>query len=377
MNEPSPRRAEANDMELVTTRASPFADRLRLRSRRFLVYRPTSRGPERGTRCVRSTGERQRKAGSADTRNCFSGDLRLTLVLPTLRGVQRRLLLAAFLWSARTISFRERKETVLDIGTKCLMSHQKNVNIQQFFSAHPRCALAFSGGVDSSYLLYAGLQCGAEIRPYYVKSQFQPDFEYRDALRLCRDLGVEPVVLRFDALCSPAVRANGPDRCYHCKINIMSTIIARASADAFPILLDGTNASDEAGDRPGMRALGELGILSPLRLCGLTKPEIRRLSRKAGLFTWDKPAYACLATRVKTGEEITNERLSAVERGEDWLFSQGFTDFRLRTAGRNALLQFPEGQLARARELLPEIREKLSADFADIEIDPKGRTTAL
>jgi len=251
------------------------------------------------------------------------------------------------------------------------------MTLQEFFTQYPRCALAFSGGVDSAYLLYAGIQAGAEIRPYYVKSQFQPDFEYRDAMRLCRELGAEPVVLPVDALCSEAVRANGPDRCYHCKINIMSTIIAHASADGFSVLLDGTNASDEAGDRPGMRALGELGILSPLRLCGLTKPEIRRLSREAGLFTWDKPAYACLATRVKTGEAITNERLAAIERSEDWLFSRGYTDFRVRTSGESALLQFPEVQLARAQAELPTIRELLGADFASIEIDPKGRKTAL
>ena len=251
------------------------------------------------------------------------------------------------------------------------------MTLQDFFITHPRCALAFSGGVDSAYLLYAGLACGAEIRPYYVKSQFQPDFEYRDALRLCRELGAEPVVLPLDALCSEAVRQNGQDRCYHCKINIMSTIIARAAEDGFSVLLDGTNASDETGDRPGMRALGELGILSPLRLCGLTKPEIRRLSREAGLFTWDKPAYACLATRVKTGEAITNERLRAIERSEDWLFSRGYTDFRVRTAGQSALLQFPEAQLARAQAELPEIRAQLGADFASIEIDPKGRKTAL
>ena len=251
------------------------------------------------------------------------------------------------------------------------------MTLQEFFIQYPRCALAFSGGVDSAWLLYAGSQYGAEIRPYYVKSQFQPDFEYRDAMRLCRELGAEPTVLPMDALCSEAVRANGPDRCYHCKINIMSTIIARASADGFSVLLDGTNASDDSGDRPGMRALGELGILSPLRFCGLTKPEIRRLSREAGLFTWDKPAYACLATRVKTGEAITNARLAAIERSEDRLFSRGYTDFRVRTSGENALLQFPEAQLARAQAELPRIREILGADFETIEIDPKGRKTAL
>ena len=251
------------------------------------------------------------------------------------------------------------------------------MTLQEFFTQNPHCALAFSGGVDSAYLLYAGLRYGAQIRPYYVKSQFQPDFEYRDALRLCESLGVTPTVLRVDALCVDAVRANGADRCYHCKINIMSTILARTEQDSYTVLLDGTNASDEAGDRPGMRALGELGVLSPLRLCGLTKPEIRRLSREAGLFTWDKPAYACLATRVKTGETITNERLAAIERSEDWLFSRGYTDFRVRTAGDAALLQVPASQLARAREELPAIRQRLSADFSSIELDPKGRLTAL
>ncbi len=251
------------------------------------------------------------------------------------------------------------------------------MTIQDFFRAHPRAALAFSGGVDSAYLLYAGLACGADLRPYYVKTQFQPQFEFEDALRLCRELGAEPRVLRLDALSVPEVRANGPERCYHCKINIMSTIMAAAREDGYPVLLDGTNASDDAGDRPGMRALEELEILSPLRLCGLTKPEIRRLSREAGLFTWSKPAYACLATRVKTGEPITNERLRAIEASEDFLFSRGFTDFRVRTAGKAALLQFPAEQLPAAYAREEEIRRRLSADFSEIRIDPEGRRTSL
>ena len=251
------------------------------------------------------------------------------------------------------------------------------MTLQEFFSVHPKAALAFSGGVDSAYLLYAGLQAGADIRPYYGKSQFQPQFEYEDAMRLCRELGAEPRVLHVDALRSEDVARNGPDRCYHCKINMMSTILAAAAEDGYTVLLDGTNASDDAGDRPGMRALRELEILSPLRLCGLTKPEIRRLSREAGLFTWDKPAYACLATRVKTDEPITNERLAAIEESEDYLFSRGFTDFRVRTAGKTALLQFPAEQLERALLEEREIAERLGSFFETISIDPKGRTKGL
>ena len=251
------------------------------------------------------------------------------------------------------------------------------MDLNSFFIAHPRAALAFSGGVDSAYLLYAGLRCGAEIRPYYVKTQFQPRFEFEDAMRLCRDLDVEARVLQLDALCSPDVVKNGPDRCYHCKINIMSTILTAAREDGYPVLLDGTNASDDAGDRPGMRALRELEILSPLRLCGLTKPEIRERSREAGLFTWNKPAYACLATRVRTGEPITEERLRAVEESEDYLFSMGFTDFRVRTHENAALLQFPAEQRERAERERERIFARLAAYFDQIEIDPRGREKSL
>lgn len=249
--------------------------------------------------------------------------------------------------------------------------------LQAFFADHPRAALAFSGGVDSAYLLYAGLSLGADLRPYYVKTPFQPLFEKEDALCLCRELKVEPRVLELDVLRCGPIRANGPDRCYLCKTKIMSTIMAAAREEGYPVLLDGTNASDDSLDRPGMQALRELGVLSPLRLCGLTKPEIRRLSREAGLFTWDKPAYACLATRVRTGEALSAGTLRAVEESEDFLFSLGFSDFRVRTAGGAALLQFPAEQLDAAYQREAEIRRRLSPLFRELRIDPEGRKKSL
>ena len=153
----------------------------------------------------------------------------------------------------------------------------------------------------------------------------------------------------------------------------MSTIMAAAREDGFSLLLDGTNASDAADDRPGMRALGELGVLSPLRLCGLTKPEIRRLSREAGLFTWNKPAYACLATRIPTGMPITEADLCRVEGAEAALFAMGFSDFRVRIFNGAARLQLPGAQMAEAIARREEIRGALAPWFDVVMLDLKDR----
>ena len=251
------------------------------------------------------------------------------------------------------------------------------MDLNSFFASCPRAALAFSGGTDSAYVLYAGLSCGADILPYYVKTPIQPRFELKDALSLCRGLNVPLKVIELDVLACPSVRDNPTDRCYHCKTLLLSAIASAAREDACSVILDGTNASDAEADRPGMRALAERGVLSPLRICGLTKAEIRRRSRDAGLFTWNKPAYACLATRIRSGERITAEKLRAVEESEEYLFSLGFTDFRVRTSDGNALLQFTEDQLADAFGREAQIRTRLSRFFHEIRINPKGRINSI
>ena len=247
------------------------------------------------------------------------------------------------------------------------------MTLKQFFQENPRCALGFSGGVDSAYLLYAGVKAGADIRPYFIKTAFQPAFELADARKLAAGLGVEVTVLELDALADPRVAANPADRCYFCKQNLFRTLKDRAIADGYPVLLDGTNASDEAGDRPGMRALAELSVRSPLRECGLTKAEIRARSKEAGLFTWDKPAYACLATRVPAGEAITADLLARVEGAEDALFRLGYTDFRVRVFHSAARLQLPRGQMERAVREAEELRQALKPYFTPILLDLEGR----
>lgn len=247
------------------------------------------------------------------------------------------------------------------------------MTLQEFFTEHPKAALGFSGGVDSSYLLWAAVNAGADIAPYYIQTAFQPAFELEDAKRLCEQIGVKLNVIQLDALADPRVAANPANRCYYCKVGLFGALRARAKADGYDLLLDGTNASDDAGDRPGMKALREMEVRSPLRECGLTKAMIRQESRKAGLFTWDKPAYACLATRVPTGRTITPELLRRVEGAETALFALGFTDFRVRLYDDAARLQLSEGQLAKAVEQRQAIRQALAPWFDIVLLDTQTR----
>lgn len=250
-------------------------------------------------------------------------------------------------------------------------NRDKIMKLKDFFMENPKAAIAFSGGVDSAYLLYAAIQCGAKVKAYYVKSDFQPDFELEDALRLAKDLQAEMEVIRINILADPVIAANPANRCYYCKKTIFSEIKKAAEEDGFPLLLDGTNASDDAGDRPGMRALKELEIRSPLRECALTKQEIRELSKKAGLFTWKKPAYACLATRIPQGMEITEKKLRMTEQAEKYLAGLGLADFRVRLLGDMARLQVSAAWfdlvMAHRKEIVTELKKSYSAVFLDLE----------
>ena len=246
------------------------------------------------------------------------------------------------------------------------------MTLETFFQTVPRAAAAFSGGTDSAFLLWAAKHCGCDIRAYYVKTAFQPDFELADARRLCRELSIPLTVLEADILAVPGAAANGPDRCYHCKRALFSLLWEAARRDGYDLLLDGTNASDDAGDRPGMRAHRELEVRSPLRECGLTKDDVRRLSKEAGLFTWDKPAYACLATRIPTGTAITAPDLERVERAENALHVLGFRDFRVRLFHGLARVQVPAEQMPLALERREEVLSALE-NFDGAVLDLQGR----
>ena len=238
------------------------------------------------------------------------------------------------------------------------------MTLREFFEENPVCAVAFSGGVDSAVLLSAAAAYGRKTAAYFVRTVFQPVFELEDARETAGRLGVELRVLEADI---PA------DRCYYCKRALFTRLLEEAARDGFPVVVDGCNASDDAGDRPGMRALAELGIRSPLRECGIGKAEVRRMAREAGLRVWNKPSYACLATRVPAGTAISAAALERVERGETALMALGFSDLRLRLREEDGLLQVREEQLELARRLLPEIRERLAGDFRTVWLDEAPR----
>ncbi len=248
------------------------------------------------------------------------------------------------------------------------------MELSDFFRLHPAGAVAFSGGVDSSLLVWAAARYGSDWRAYYVHSPFQPAFELADARQVAGQCGLPLTVLEVDVLQNETVAANPPDRCYHCKHSIFSVILDRARQDGCSLVIDGTNASDDAGDRPGMRALRELEVRSPLRECGLTKAAVRQLSREAGLPTWDKPAYACLATRVPSGTALTAELLQSVEAAETALAELGFRDFRVRWLDGRARLQLREEQFPLALEnrarLLEALRPYYSEILLDLEVRP-------
>ncbi|MCQ2405705.1 MAG: ATP-dependent sacrificial sulfur transferase LarE [Oscillospiraceae bacterium] len=246
--------------------------------------------------------------------------------------------------------------------------------LEQFFKEHPVVALAFSGGVDSAFLLSEAKKYAELVRPYYIKTAFQPEFELRDAERLCQELDIELSVIYSDVLQNSLITANDSMRCYYCKNAIMQAICTAAEKEGIDCVLDGTNASDAEDERPGMKALKEKKIISPLRLCGLTKSEIRRLSREAGLFTWDKPAYACLATRIPTGTEITEEKLIRTEKAESFLSSLGFSDFRVRyTDEGSAKLQIKEEQFDLLLESRQIILSELKQYYTDVYLDLEAR----
>mgnify|MGYP004431005783 CR=1 FL=1 len=246
-------------------------------------------------------------------------------------------------------------------------------SLRSFMGYHPRFALAYSGGTDSAFLLHSAVEYGADVLPVFAMTPFCTDIEMEEARNLAAAEGLRLTVVNVDTLSDPGIRANGPDRCYLCKRMIFSAVCEAAMAAGYPEVMDGTNASDPEDERPGMRAIRELGVISPLRECGITKDDIRRMSREAGLPTWDRPTNSCLATRVETGTPLSHWILDLVEAAEEKVSDMGFTGFRIRTDGRKGRLQVTRSQYETAESMWQEISRELRPMFTETALDEDTR----
>lgn len=218
--------------------------------------------------------------------------------------------------------------------------------------------VAFSGGVDSTLLAQlAQAELGARAAAVTARSETYPEFEYEEAAALAARIGIRHMTIQTQELDLPVFRHNPPDRCYHCKKELFGKLRRMADEMGLRHLLDGVNADDVGDFRPGMRAAAELGVLSPLKEAGLTKRDIRAVSRHLGLPTWDKPSYACLASRFPYGETITSESVARVGQAEEFLRELGFTQLRVRHHGDTARIEVAPEDVRRAAEA--EIREKI------------------
>jgi uncharacterized protein len=223
--------------------------------------------------------------------------------------------------------------------------------LQERLGALPSLVVAYSGGVDSAYLAWAATRVlGPRALCVTADSPSYPERHRAMALAIAGRFGLRHEIIRTDELARPAYRANGADRCYHCKHELYTELSGLARDRGFAAVADGNNADDRGDYRPGRRAAREFGVISPLDEAGLTKADIRALSARAGLPTWDEPASACLSSRVPYFSEVTEDKLRAIEHGEDALRALGFRVLRVRHHGDVARIELGRDEMPRALE---------------------------
>jgi uncharacterized protein len=238
--------------------------------------------------------------------------------------------------------------------------------------------VAYSGGVDSAYLACVAHQTlGERALAVTADSPSYPQRHRELALRIARDFGLHHRIIRTGELERPEYRANPANRCYYCKHELY-THLSQVAADRDAVVVDGNNADDRGDYRPGRQAAREFGVRSPLDEVDLTKDEIRELSRRAGLPTWDEPASACLSSRIPYHHEVTDEKLRTIERAEQAIRALGFRVFRVRHHDEVARLEIARDEMTRALD--PEIgaaivRELKTAGYKYVSLDLQGYRT--
>lgn len=258
-----------------------------------------------------------------------------------------------------------------------MINHDKYEALIQYLKKLERVVLAFSGGVDSTFLLRAAKEAlGDNLKAVTILSPYIPKWEIEEAKELVRELGVDYEIIEAPLI--DEIKFNPENRCYLCKKAVFSMIEALAHREGFHYVIDGTNFDDIHDYRPGLKALAELNVKSPLLDCQLTKAEIRAFSRELGLPTWDKPPYACLLTRIPYGNELHVEDFEKIEKAEKYMMDIGFRAIRVRCHGSIARIEVDRNDRSRLfdENLLDQISAKLKEfGFKYVSLDLEGYRT--
>lgn len=252
----------------------------------------------------------------------------------------------------------------------------KNRRLREFFGGVESVIVAFSGGVDSAFLAWAATQAlGSSALCVTADSASYPDHHRQLALDLARRFRLHHLIIHTAELERPQYRANPVNRCYYCKHELYTALSSLAAERGILVIADGSNADDRGDYRPGRQAAREFGVRSPLDEAGLTKSDIRELSRRAGLPTWDEPASACLSSRIPYLSEVTDQKLRLIERAERVVRGLGFRVCRVRHHDDLAKLEIGVDELPRALE--PDVRDRLVQEltalgYRQVTIDPRG-----
>lgn len=253
---------------------------------------------------------------------------------------------------------------------------EKYGQLKDRIASEEKAAVAFSGGVDSVFLLYAAREAlGDRALALTVSLHAVPQKELAEAKEFCRTYGIRQRIEYMDEFAVEGFADNPPDRCYLCKKALFTRMLALADEEGCQALLEGSNLDDQGDYRPGLRALRELGIKSPLKDAGFTKAEIREMSRRLGLPAWKKPSMACLASRFAYGERITPEKMTMVEQAEEYLSKLGFIQRRVRMHGGMARIELLQEDIPRMMEgeIYRRVQERLSAlGFVYVTLDLNG-----